>query len=1020
MLVRLTHIKVDEQIGHYVEIRLLRGEAGYILVRDAENPDDAPLATQVVGPHYTTILELRPRLLRDVRHVFIFGSEAAQFEIKARPMGRYWHFTRMLPRFSKKLGDQISAFTTRRLPEYAGWHRRYHSGNAAQTAVLAGAFATAALTGRVRVWLVGGDAEEQMRTRKSLAASVVRLKNIAEIVDFASPALQVSLVDDLHVFITAGVMVTPCAIALLALRLVRQGGPCVVYADAEAPGQQGLIEPLLTACFDNIRAIFHPGAQIHGIAGVTGADIVRAVAGQAGLEALACAACEQKMPVIHLPAILTQLPAWPVLPVERRSERARTGNGLVSFIIPSRDNGEMLERTIATLHVLRGNVPVEFIVVDHASTKPETADCLARMQERYPARVVRAEGEFNFSRLMNLGRKLASGEYIFSINDDIEARDNVWLAPLLDLLDRPDVGVVGACLLYPDWSLQHAGMVSGMNGHALHVGRGTRWHDPQLPAMLRQTRTVSAVTGAVLGARAETWDRAGGWNESLAVEFNDVDFCFRVGRLGLRTVCCAASVLIHHESVSRGDGAAVPRWSPILKDREAFIEADYDMLSTDPWYSPNLSLRTTRVELAKPPRRWPLALLAIDARTAEAADKAAIQSPDVARTGIPLRWLRRRWSFKHLWYRGRLPFRWRRWQQDCEAAAKAFVKDAGAKWTPGPAVVLGDFSGNYGLSRAAAYDVSLVRRRHASITLINVHDALAGRPMEAVELPGNIENVYFFCQPDTFKDVLAVILPEQIARCYRIGRFVWETPLFPTAWNFVGDVVHEIWTPSEFCAQTFREALPLPVSVIPHAVPEPLDSDIDMRKKLGVSGSAFLGLAIMDIKSCPERKNPWDHIRAWQAAFGNDPAAVLVLKLRTSKRTQIVRDELQEMIGAAQNIHLVWQDMSSAEISALQQAADVFLSLHRSEGYGLNIHEALRAGKRVLATNWSANAEYGPAYENYTGIDFTLVPYKDWTRHYADSGFSWAQASVADAARHLQAERVKAEASRPTAQNPAD
>ena len=109
------------------------------------------------------------------------------------------------------------------------------------------------------------------------------------------------------------------------------------------------------------------------------------------------------------------------------------------------------------------------------------------------------------------------------------------------------------------------------------------------------------------------------------------------------------------------------------------------------------------------------------------------------------------------------------------------------------------------------------------------------------------------------------------------------------------------------------------------------------------------------------------------------------------------------MIGDSRNIRIVEREMSDAEIASLQNSADVYLSLHASEGYGLNIHETLILGTPVVATNWSANAEYGPRFPNYHGVGYRLVPYRDWLNHYPGRGFSWAWPDIADAALTLQA-----------------
>jgi hypothetical protein len=356
----------------------------------------------------------------------------------------------------------------------------------------------------------------------------------------------------------------------------------------------------------------------------------------------------------------------------------------------------------------------------------------------------------------------------------------------------------------------------------------------------------------------------------------------------------------------------------------------------------------------------------------------------------PLRWSLRRWTPKHIWYRARLPRRRRRWARERIAQMRGFEKDPKASWSDGPALVFGEFSGGHGLARAAAYDLERVRALHSVVTAIDIGPYVEGHPPEAISVGHPIENVYFLCQPDNYGLICRLMKPADIAGAWRSGRWVWETPHFPHDWRMAEAFVHEVRAPSEFCAATFRAALRVPVTVEAHAVTPLADPGIDMRALLGVAKDAFMGLAIMDIVSCPERKNPWAHVRAWRKAFDDDPNAVLVMKLRVGKRSRVVLKELRDLIGGASNIILVSDDLSSDEIGALHHAADLYLSLHRAEGFGLGIFEALLLGRKVVATDWSANAEYGPAFANYVPIPARLVPYRDWTAHYADAAFEWA------------------------------
>jgi len=355
-----------------------------------------------------------------------------------------------------------------------------------------------------------------------------------------------------------------------------------------------------------------------------------------------------------------------------------------------------------------------------------------------------------------------------------------------------------------------------------------------------------------------------------------------------------------------------------------------------------------------------------------------------------------RWTLNTLWRRARLPARRRRWARQNAAAVAPYAKPATPR-PEGTALAIGDFSGRSGLSRAALYELARLRTEHPDLEVLDA--AAPGAP----PLDGPpVGRLYLLSPPDSYPRLLPALPPGRVAQAHRTGLWVWETPIFPEDWRFALQVVHEIWTPSDYSRQALAGAdAAVPVRLRPHAVSPPARVTPFDRRAAGVPEDAFLGVAIMDISSCPARKNPWAHVAAWARAFGGDTRHVLILKLRVAKRTVRVLDELREMIGDAGNIRLVTREFDEAGIAGLQRAGDVYLSLHRAEGYGLNIRECLEAGVPVVATDYSANAEYGPAYPQYHGVAWRAVPYRDWTGHYPDRRFTWAEADLGDAARQL-------------------
>lgn len=370
----------------------------------------------------------------------------------------------------------------------------------------------------------------------------------------------------------------------------------------------------------------------------------------------------------------------------------------------------------------------------------------------------------------------------------------------------------------------------------------------------------------------------------------------------------------------------------------------------------------------------------------------------------------KRWTYRAISRRVRMPARRRRWDAENRAATAPYrIGDREGRFPGGGTVcVLGDFSGRTGLSRAGLYELEKLRGAHPGLECHDLGPALHARDPVGRRDGPPVDRLYLLAAPDTYPALLRAMPPDRVRDAWRTGLWVWETPLFPDHWRFAIDLVDEIWTPSEYSRRAIAPAVgAIPVCLRPYPVapPSPGTDPADaaaMRARLGIAPGTFMGLGIMDIASCPARKNPWAHVAAWSRAFGDDPARVLVLKIRVSKITRVVLGELRAMIGGAGNIRLIEQEMTDAQVAALQGAADVSLSLHRAEGYGLTIHESLAAGTPVIATDFSANAEYGPAFAAYHGLPYRMVPYRDWTGHYAQGGFSWAEVDLDAAVRALR------------------
>lgn len=253
---------------------------------------------------------------------------------------------------------------------------------------------------------------------------------------------------------------------------------------------------------------------------------------------------------------------------------------LISIIIPTRDAPHHLERCLSSLFQLTNYPNFEVVVVDNDTTDPQA---LALMRE-YPVRRIFLPNPFNYSRANNLGCHHARGDYLVFLNNDTEIVHPDWLQQLLYYAEQPDIGAVGALLLFPDRTVQHAGVVLGFRGTADHVMRGFPADVDGYAGSLTCTREVSAVTAACLMLSVQDFKQIDGFNEHYFHHYQDVDLCFKLLELGKRNVFTPRAVLIHHESATRKSYYD-------LLDRYLLLDQWEDAITCgDPYFNPNFTL----------------------------------------------------------------------------------------------------------------------------------------------------------------------------------------------------------------------------------------------------------------------------------------------------------------------------------------------------------------------------------------------------------------------------------------------
>lgn len=274
----------------------------------------------------------------------------------------------------------------------------------------------------------------------------------------------------------------------------------------------------------------------------------------------------------------------------------------VSLIIPTRDRCDLLKNCITSLRTT--DYPnLEYIVMDNDSVESETLGYFEKLKSE-GVHILKHTGTFNFSAMNNRAVAMAQSELIALINNDIEVLAPNWLDEMVRELLRPNVGAVGAKLLWDNDFVQHGGVLLGQHGLAGHIGNDWHTDDSGYFGINQCVRGVSAVTAACLLCRREDYVAVGGLNEKeLPVNFNDVDLCLRLGQLGKRILWTPHARLRHLESASRGRDLLPAQQARFEREKRYMREKWQALFTGDPFYNYNLNLeRYSHAGLAIPPR----------------------------------------------------------------------------------------------------------------------------------------------------------------------------------------------------------------------------------------------------------------------------------------------------------------------------------------------------------------------------------------------------------------------------------
>jgi GT2 family glycosyltransferase len=279
---------------------------------------------------------------------------------------------------------------------------------------------------------------------------------------------------------------------------------------------------------------------------------------------------------------------------------------LISLIIPTKNQAQLLQNCIESIEKKSTYSQYEIIIVDNQTTDQRALNLLSELKTR-GHKVIGYQKPFNYSAMNNFAVEHAKGDIIGLINNDIEVITPDWMEEMLGLLLRPQVGIVGAKLLWPNEMVQHGGVLLGINNLAGHIGNDHRHDDLGYHGLLQVTHQVGAVTAACLLTRKQDYLNYKGLNEHyFPVTFNDVDYCLKLSQNNLASIWTPFACMIHAESVSRGEDDTPEKVARAQMEMSHLREQWTNQLMTDRYYHPSLSLNSADAPfsaLALPPRK---------------------------------------------------------------------------------------------------------------------------------------------------------------------------------------------------------------------------------------------------------------------------------------------------------------------------------------------------------------------------------------------------------------------------------
>lgn len=366
-------------------------------------------------------------------------------------------------------------------------------------------------------------------------------------------------------------------------------------------------EPLLKPDFDDIL--------LEGMSYVNGGFLVkRELLRECGQEIISsirdsaywayrlfCICSQRSRGIQHIAKVLYHAPAEEaILYRDIKKQVVQEKQPMVSVLIPNKDQADMLKNCVQSIGACADGIQYEILILENNSQEEETFACYQELEESGRARILYWKEGFNYSAVNNYGAAQAVGDYLLFLNNDTQMQSRDAIAQMLSLAQREDVGAVGAKLLYPDGTIQHAGVILGYGGIAGHVFEGMTEAEVSDIPWSRAVRQYSAVTAACMMVKKEIFEAVGGFDENLRVAYNDIDLCLRIRAEGKKVLYTPFAVLTHYESATRGLELTKEKAQRVNKEAELFCARwEKELAAGDSFYNPNLTLEKNDYSLRR-------------------------------------------------------------------------------------------------------------------------------------------------------------------------------------------------------------------------------------------------------------------------------------------------------------------------------------------------------------------------------------------------------------------------------------